>query len=449
LKANKNMYLNINSEATTKGYLSVAVPGTVLGLDTALQKYGTMTRKQVMKPAIELARNGYLLTASDKKLLDIYANDFREKSNIAHIFLNKNKLLIQKNLANTLENIANLGPEYFYKGPIAQKIVEASQKENGILTLEDFKNYNIEILEPITCSYHSYTVISAPPPSSGGITLCEMLNILENFSLKTSDYQSSANIHDIADSMYYGFRDRNLELGDPDFVKNPVDKLISKSYAKELSNQIKLSSIIPKSQNITQSAEAMDTTHYSIIDKYGNAVAVTYTLNGFFGARVIASDTGFFLNDEMDDFATRPGSANKFGLIQYTKNNIQPGKRPLSSMTPTIIMKKGKVYMILGSPGGPRIITSVLLTILNVIDYGMNIQQAVDAPRFHSQGDNIIYTEPFAFSFITKNKLKYMGYSIQPQHTWSAVEAILINPSNHIIYGANDRRRPSGKALGY
>ena len=452
-KATRDMFLN-NPDATTSGYLAVGVPGTVLGLDTALQKYGTMTRKQVMAPAIKLAKEGYQVTWFDAKWFKSYAKDFRQQPNVAAIFLNhgepykQGERLVQTDLAYTLQQISDLGPDVFYKGWIADEIVNASKSHGGILTLQDFTNYTVEQLTPIHCNYRGYDIISAPPPSSGGVTLCETLNILENFPLRQLGYRSAQGVQDILEAMRDGYRDRNERLGDPDFITNPIDKLLSKEYAAKLSKKIQQLRSAPIVSPTNNHHELTDTTHYSVVDIMGNAVAVTYTINGFFGAKVIAGKTGFFLNDEMDDFATKPGSANKFGLVQYENNDIKPGKRPLSSMTPTIVMKDGKVFMVLGSPGGPRIITSVLLTILNVIDYGMPIQQAVNAPRFHFQGDpDSVDMEPLALPYLTSKRLQLKGYHLTPQSTWSAVEAILIDPKDGNRYGANDCRRPDGAAI--
>ncbi len=444
LKAKRNMFLdakgNVIPDKSTLGYLAVAVPGTVLGLETALKKYGTLPRETVMAPAIQLAEKGYVLTDYAVKLINESRNDFQKQPNIAAIFLKNNQAgntLIQTDLANTLKLIAKKGANAFYKGSIAQTIVTASQAHGGILTLRDFQNYTVEELTPIKCQYRDYTIFSAPPPSSGGVTLCETLNILEGYPLNYLGYHSVQSVHFIVEALRHSFADRNNKLGDPNFVKNPVSELTSKDYAKKIRGKI--------------SNEKMETTHYSIVDQKGNAVSVTYTLNGYFGAKVIAGNTGFFLNDEMDDFSAKTGAPNQFGLVQSDVNGIQPGKRPLSSMTPTIILKNGKLFMVVGSPGGPRIITSTLQTILNVIDYQMNIQDAVDAPRFHHQWQpDVIYTEPFTFSQGIINKLSALGYHVdQGQNPWSAVEAILVDPVQNNLYGGSDDRRPDGKAVGY
>lgn len=461
LAAMPNMFLdekgNVIPGKSTNGYLAVAVPGTVMGLNAALKKYGTMTLKQVMVPAIDLAKNGFLLTSGDVNILAKNTENFKQQPNVAAIFLKEGKpyqvgdRLVQTDLANTLTQIANKGTDYFYKGPIAHTVVQASQTNGGILSMKDFANYYVEEMHPIQCTYHGYTIYSAPPPSSGGTTLCEILNILEPYPLKSLGYHTAQSVYFIIEAMRYAFADRNEKLGDPDFVHNPVQQLISKKYAAEIRAHIHSAHPTPSDQlhHGALSTEGVQTTHYSVIDKKGNAVSVTYTLNSYFGAQVIAANTGFFLNNEMDDFAVKPNAKNQFGLVQGIKNDIQPGKRPLSSMTPTIITKDNQVVMIVGSPGGPRIITSTLLTILNVLDYGMNIQDAVDAPRFHHQWlPDSIDVEPSAFSPAVTSKLKQMGYRFTPRETWGAVEAIYIDPKTKVINGANDNRRPAGKAIG-
>lgn len=452
LKANKDMFLDAKKnpipDISTTGYLAVGVPGTVLGLDTALKKYGTMSRQQVMASAIQLAQGGFILTPYLEKQINKYAKVLAQQPEVAAIFLNHRAgdKLIQTDLANTLKQIADKGSNVFYHGPIAAAIVEASQKHGGILSMQDFANYSVQELTPIICTYRGYTIITAPPPSSGGVTICEMLNILENFSLSKLGYRTAASSKYVVETMRYGFTDRNTKLGDPDFVSNPTQELLSKEYAKEISQKILANQPAPE---IIPAAESANTTHYSVLDSKGNAVSVTYTLNGVFGAKVIADHTGFFLNNQMDDFTTKTGVANEFGLLQDDTNAIAAGKRPLSSMSPTIVLKDGRILMITGSPGGPRIITSVLLTILNVLDYGMKIEDAVNTPRFHHQASpDVIYSEPYAFSFMTNKQLENMGYRIEVQQPWSAVESIYIDPNTHEIFGAKDDRRPDGAAIG-
>ncbi len=462
LAATANMYLdakgNVISGASIKGYLAVGVPGTVLGLDTALKKYGTMPLAKVMAPAIQLAEQGFVLSAEDAKIFAAAAKDFSEQPNVAAIFLKNGQPYVagdrlkQLALAKTLKTLAAAGSDPFYKGPIAEAIAKASKENGGILTKEDFSNYQVQELTPLQCQYKNYTIISAPPPSSGGVTLCEILNIVEPYPLGFLGFHSAQATHYLVEAMRYAYYDRNNSLGDPDFVKNPVDQLISKDYAATIRDKIPEFQATPSSE-LTGPAnpEGKNTTHFSIVDKKGNAVSVTYTLNNRFGARVIAGDTGFFLNDEMDDFTTKLGAANLFGLVQGEKNAIQAGKRPLSSMAPTIVMKDGKLFMVIGSPGGSAIPTAILETFLNAVEYGMDIKSAVDSPRFHFQWlPDSIQIENLTFSRDTQEKLAGMGYRFnKPSWPLGIVEAILIDPEQKILYGANDDRIPLGAAMGY
>ncbi|MBC8038069.1 MAG: gamma-glutamyltransferase, partial [Rhizobiales bacterium] len=479
----ETMFLDEKGEAvpdlSLKGYLAVAVPGSVLGLDTILQKFGTMPREAVMAPAIKLADEGFVLAQGDADILATAAGDFAEQPNAAAIFLNAGNswkagdVFVQKNLAKTLTLIAKHGPDAFYKGTIADAIVAASTANGGVLSKKDFENYTVTQSPPVKCDYRGYVLISAPPPSSGGTAICEILNILEGYPIAELGFHSASAIHFMVEAMRHAFVDRNFLLGDPDFVKNPLERLLSESYAAEIRTKInatKASSSKDVHPGIAPH-EGTETTHYSIVDAVGNAVSVTYTINALFGAKVIAGDTGFFLNDEMDDFTVKPGVANLFGLVQGKTNAIAPGKRPLSSMSPTIVTKEGKVFMVLGSPGGSRIITIAVQVILNVVDHGMNIQEAVNAPRIHHQWlPDQISVEPFALSPDTKNLLSGMGYKIAEQAPWGAAEAILIVPKDAatatqqtsgndamaeskpvpgLLYGAHDDRRPAGSALGH
>lgn len=464
LAAKPNMYLdaqgNIIPEKSTSGYSAVAVPGTVMGLDFALQHYGTMSRKQVMAPAIALAEKGFILGPGDISLLSKGTHKFYQQANVAAIFLHQGKpwvageRLVQKDLAQSLRRIAEQGPKVFYHGIIAKTIVDESQKHGGILSLQDFSQYNIEVLDPLTCSYEGHQIISAPPPSSGGIALCQMLNIIEGYPLKKLGFHSAEGSHYLIEAMRFAFADRNNKLGDPNFIKNPVADLTSKNYAAKLRQYIQKDHATPSNSlplTTAPVAEGEHTTHYSIMDQFGNAVAVTYTINRFFGAYVIAGKTGFLLNNEMDDFTSKPGVANQFGLVQGEANSIQPGKRPLSSMMPTIVMEKDKPLIIVGSPGGPRIISTVLLTIINILDYGLDVQAAVDAPRFHQQWfpEWVDVEKPFVFSPDTQQLLMKMGYQLKKHALWGAVEAIFIDPNTHIFYGGSDSRHSEGAAVGY
>ncbi|MGT3290916.1 gamma-glutamyltransferase [Yersinia enterocolitica] len=482
--ASADMYLDkegkVTKDASLYGYLAAGVPGTVLGMDSAQKKYGKLTRQQVMAPAIKLAREGFVLTRADTDILDTTVKRFRQDPESARIFLRKNgealqpgDRLIQTDLADTLTAISEQGPDAFYQGKIPQAVEAAAKKGGGILTAADFANYKITETAPITCSYRGYKFVSSPPPSSGGVTLCETLNVLEGYDLKSMGFNSAAYIHTLTEAMRHAYMDRNTFLGDPEFVKNPIDRLLSKSYAADIRKQIVANKATPsvEVQPGMQPHEKPETTHYSIVDHDGNAVSTTYTVNGRFGAVVIAPGTGFFLNDEMDDFTVKVGEQNLYGLVQGATNSISPGKRPLSSMSPTLVTKDGKTFMVLGSPGGSRIITITLQTALNVIDHGMAPQEAVDAPRIHHQWlPDEVYYEQRGVSADSLNLLKTMGYKMVEQNPWGAAELILVglagvegvSPANSgndsavsgkvregYLYGANDVRRPAGAAIGY
>jgi gamma-glutamyltranspeptidase / glutathione hydrolase len=469
---------NVVPDLSLKGYLAVGVPGSVLGLDTLLQKYGTMKREVVMAPAIKLAEEGFALNQGDVNILAAATKDFAMQPNVMAIFLHDGKpwnvgeIFVQKNLATTLKQISANGPDAFYKGPIADALVDASTKNGGILTKKDLADYTVAEAPPIKCNYRGYDLISTPPPSSGGTAVCEILNILKGYPMGDLGFRSAAGIHYMVEAMRHAFVDRNFQLGDPDFIKNPIEKLLSDSYAAQIRNKIDplKASSSKDVQPGKEPHEGTETTHYSIVDSKGDAVSVTYTINALFGAKVMAGDTGFFLNDEMDDFTIKPGVPNLFGLVQGKTNVIAPGKRPLSSMSPTIVTKNGKTFMVLGSPGGSRIITIVVEVIMNVVDYGMQVQEAVNAPRIHHQWlPDEVATEPFALSPDTAKILRDMGYTVKTQSPWGAAEAILIGPAADPaapassgndamaankpipgkLYGAHDDRRPAGAAAGY
>lgn len=482
--ASANMYLDadgkVKKDASLYGYLAAGVPGTVLGMETAREKYGKLNREQVMAPAIKLAREGFILTRANTDILDTTVARFKQDPESAKIFLRKDgsalqpgDRLVQTDLANTLEAIAKQGTTAFYQGKIPQAVEAAAKQGGGILTAADFANYKVTETAPITCSYRGYKFVSAPPPSSGGVTLCEILNIVEGYDLKSMGFNSAAAIHTMTEAMRHAYMDRNTYLGDPEFIKNPIDRLVSKSYADDIRKKIVANQATP-SVNVQpgmEPHEKPETTHYSIVDHDGNAVSTTYTVNGRFGAVVIAPGTGFFLNDEMDDFTVKVGEKNLYGLVQGTANAIAPGKRPLSSMSPTLVTKDNQIFMVLGSPGGSRIITITLQTALNVIDHGMAPQEAVDAPRIHHQWlPDEVYYEQRGVSADTLKILKEMGYKMVEQTPWGAAELILVGlpgaagviPANSgndsavsglvregYLYGANDVRRPAGSAVGY
>ncbi|EOZ4993386.1 gamma-glutamyltransferase [Morganella morganii] len=481
--ASADMYLdkdgNLIKDASLYGYLAAGVPGTVKGLDYALEKYGTMKREQVMAPAIKLARDGFILTCADTDVLDTTTARFKQDPEAARIFLKPDgsafqpgDRLIQSDLANTLERIAKEGPPAFYEGDIPQIVEKASQAGGGKLTAKDFADYTISEVAPVTCTYRGYEFISAPPPSSGGVTICQTLNILEGYDLKAMGFNSADYIHTLTEAMRHSYMDRNTFLGDPAFVKNPTEKLTSKAYAEELRKEIIPGKATPSAQVQpgTGPHEKPETTHYSVVDNKGNAVSTTYTINGRFGAVVIPPGTGFFLNDEMDDFTTKIGEKNMYGLVQGERNAIAPGKRPLSSMSPTIVTKDGKIFLVLGSPGGSRIISITLQTALNIIDHGMAPQEAVNAPRIHHQWlPDEVYYEQRGVSKDSLNLLDKMGYKMVEQTPWGAAELIMVGlpgaagvsadssgndaavsgkVREGYLYGANDVRRPAGEAAG-
>ncbi|MGZ5236424.1 MAG: gamma-glutamyltransferase [Caldimonas sp.] len=470
LAATANMYLdaagNVIKGSTTTGHLAVGVPGTVSGLETALAKYGTMKRAEVIAPAIRYAEQGFVLDQGDADMFAAVGESLKADSATAAIFLNQGRAfvagdrLVQRDLAATLKQIAEAGAPGFYQGPVARAIVASSQAGKGILAQADLDQYRTRELAPVECDYRGFHIVSAPPPSSGGVVICEILNILEGYPLKDWGFRSAQAVHVQIEAMRHAYVDRNSYLGDPDFVKNPLERLLDKAYAMKIR-----AAIDPGRASISQNLkpgvaphEGSNTTHYSIVDAKGNAVAVTYTLNDWFGAKVTAAGTGVLLNDEMDDFTAKLGVPNIYGLVQGEANAIAPGKRPLSSMSPTIVTRDGKPVMVVGTPGGSRIITAVLHTIINVVDYGMNVQEAVDAPRFHQQWlPNPTNLETFALSPDTKKILEAMGHVFAAPQPANHVAAILVGAPSlggkpvgaNRFYGANDPRRNSGLALGY
>ena len=470
LASTADMYLdqsgNIVEGLSTRGHLAVGVPGTVSGLEFARSKYGTMPRSALIAPAIALAERGFELGQGDFDMFATATDAFQKDPASAAIFLNRGKpfvvgeKIVQKDLATTLRAVSRKGVNGFYQGPVAAAIVASSRAGKGLITQADLNQYETRELAPIECDYRGYHVVSAPPPSSGGVIICEMLNVLEGYPLKALGYRSAQAVHYQIEAMRHAYVDRNSYLGDPDFVKNPLGRLVDKAYAETIR-----AAIDPNKAGVSQEIksgvaphEGSNTTHYSIMDRWGNAVAVTYTLNDWFGAKVTAAKTGVLLNNEMDDFTSKVGVPNMYGLVQGEANKIAPGKRPLSSMSPTIVSKNGKPVLVLGTPGGSRIITAVLLTIVNIIDYGMTVQEAVDAPRFHQQWmPNETSFEPYSFSPDTLKVLTDMGHRFNAPQPANHMAAILVGaPSlggkpvgNNRFYGANDPRRNTGLALGY
>jgi gamma-glutamyltranspeptidase/glutathione hydrolase len=474
LAARADMFLdaqgNVVGNKSVDGYLAAGVPGTVMGLETARQKFGTLPRAVLIAPSIKLAEEGFILMRGDVDVLAEGTKGFRDQPNVGAIFLKNGEpfvpgdRLIQKDLAATLRAISDGGTDAFYRGAIPAAVGAASRSHGGLLTAEDFAAYTVSESAPVTCPYRAYTIVSAPPPSSGGVTLCEMLQVLQGYPLAALGFHSSGSVHLMTEAMRHAYRDRNTYLGDPAFIDNPTARLLSAHHAETIRAQIQPSRATPSSllKGPAAADEHASTTHYSVVDRAGNAVSVTYTINDSFGAKVIAGSTGFFLNDEMDDFTAKPGVANMFGLIQGKANAVAPGKRPLSSMTPTIVLRDGKPVLIVGTPGGARIITTVLEVIVNVIDHGMTLQEAVDAPRIHHQWwPDTIAAEPFALSADTVKSLSGMGYKLVGLEPWgsgNAAESIGIAPTDPesakalgfprpaLLYGAHDSRAPAGSA---
>jgi gamma-glutamyltranspeptidase/glutathione hydrolase len=462
MKASENMFLDENGnfvpEKSQVGHLSVGVPGSVAGLLLALEKYGTMSRREILKPAIELAEKGFII---NEGLANAFKNAFEhfKKFPSTMRYFSKNgqpysagDRLVQKDLAKVLKLIRDKGRDGFYKGKVADLIVEEMKRGGGLITYEDLENYQPVLRKPVVGNYRGYEIISMGPPSSGGVCLIELLNILENFDLKKYGFGSSYTIHYLVEAMKRVYADRAEYLGDPDFVQIPLDKLLSKEYAKELASEIDTFYATPSSRiirSVSPTSEGVHTTHYSVVDRWGNVVAVTTTINSYFGSMVAVDGAGFFLNNEMDDFSAKPGAPNQFGLLGSKANSIQPGKRMLSSMTPTIVLKNGKPFLVLGSPGGSTIITSVLQVILNVVDFGMNIQEAVDSPRIHHQWypDQIFFERRGLPRDVIEN-LERRGHKLVERAGYQGeVQAILID-ENGVKYGAVDPRG-YGLAMGY
>jgi gamma-glutamyltranspeptidase/glutathione hydrolase len=472
--ASATLYLdaqgNVVKGASTDGYLAVGVPGTVAGLELVREKYGTMSRADLLEPAIRLARDGFALSQGDAASFKAEAEKLRKDPTAAALFLapggqprKTGDLLKQHDLAASLSSIAQAGPDAFYKGSIADAIVKASQDKGGILTKADFEGYKVREFKPVSCNYRGYEIVSAPPPSSGGVVVCEILNVLEGYPLAKFGPGSAETVHVMVEAMRAAYADRNASLGDPDFIKNPVDHLIDKKYAAEIRARIKSGKAgVSKIPASLKAPEPKHTTHFSIIDDAGNMVAVTYTLNDNFGTGIVAPGTGILLNNEMDDFTSKPGVPNLYGLVQGEANAIAPGKTPLSSMSPTVVTKDGKPFMVIGSPAGSRIPTIVLEAIVNVVDFGMTIQEAIDTPRIHHQWlPDEILTEPYALSPDTLRILGKMGYKVHGDPDWpvwgygagilvGGKDLAEIQKGGGARYnGAMDSRAAAGASVGY
>jgi gamma-glutamyltranspeptidase/glutathione hydrolase len=480
--ATRDMYLdpqgNVIEGASEYGYKAIGVPGSVAGMVYAEQKYGKLTLKQVIAPAIRLAREGYALTWEEASDLqhDRYLGTFPESRRIFQRngdYYKPGDVFRQPDLGRTLQRISEK-PADFYHGSMARELAAALQKGGGLITTDDLAHYEVKEREPVRGTYRGYEIISAPPPSSGGTVLLESLNILEGYDLAKLENRSAQSVHFTTEAFRRAFFDRAEFMGDPDFAKIPVAQLIDKRYAAAWresidpehaspSKELKRPAIFSELEQYAASHphpmglhESPHTTHYSVVDADGNAVAVTTTINDWFGSRVTAEGLGFLLNDEMDDFSAKPGVPNADGLIQGAANAIGPGKRPLSSMTPTIVVRGGKTVLVLGSPGSSKIITTVANVLMGVVDYGLNIQESVNAPRFHHQWLPDILNVEAWFSPDTTNMLRQMGYNVQiglhdggdVSPYWSDAECIAVDPKTGERLGASDGRN-NGKAVGY
>ena len=463
LGASRDMYLDEDGNAVAQRsrftYLAVGVPGTVAGLALAAERYGSgqLTLADLIAPATKLAADG--MPVSEDLASSLAAREKRLKKwpESVKIFYkadgslyNVGETLVQADLATSLQAIADQGPQAFYEGEIAEKIAADMEANDGLITLKDLKNYKAVIRRPVRGTYRGYEIVSMPPPSSGGVHVVQILNMLEHYPIKQFGHNSASTIHRMAEAMKLAYADRSEYLGDPDYAEVPVKGLTSKKYAAELVNMIDVSKARPASDikpNNPIPYESNETTHYSVMDQDGNVVSTTYTINFSYGTGIVAAGTGILLNNEMDDFSAKPGVPNAYGLIGGDANAVAPRKRPLSSMTPTIVLKDGKPFLITGSPGGSRIITTTLQVIMNVIDHGMNIAEATVAPRIHHQWlpDEIRVEE--GLSPDTVALLEAMGHKVVIKNAMGSTQSIMRMPEG--LYGYSDPRRRNALTTGY
>ncbi len=458
-KASRDMFLdnkgNYDRKKAQFSLLSAGVPGTVAGLYYALEKYGTLSWDEVLDPAINLAENGFKVPHDLSSVLTNYKNRLTANQATAEAYYKKNKVPYKvgevmklPDLAWSLKELKQYGPSAFYQGEIAKKIVAEMERNGGLITLKDLGNYKVKERVPIKGTYKGYEIVSMPPSSSGGVHLIQMLNMLEPFSLNEMGFGSAETIHLLSEVMKRAYSDRSKYLGDTDFVEVPLKGLTSKTYAKNLLKEISLSKVT-SSKDISHGNplpyESPDTTHFSVMDDRGNVVSNTYTLNFSYGSGIVIPGTGILMNNEMDDFSSKKGVPNAYGLVGFEANEIQGRKRPLSSMTPTIVFKDKKPFLVLGSPGGSRIITTVLQVVLNVLEHQMNVKQAVISPRIHHQWLPDVLLMEEGFSSDTLSLLKAKGHTIRPSRTMGSVQAIV--SSGDYFYGAADPRRPSSGAV--
>jgi len=453
-KATRTMYLdaagNVIPRLSLDGYLAAGVPGTVAGMSAMLDRFGTKKLSDLIQPGVGYAEKGFVISARNGETFAEHKNRLSKYASSRKYFLKpggsaykEGDVLVQKDLARTLRLIAKQGSKAFYEGPIAELIEKDMKANGGIMTKEDLKGYKPIWREPVRGTYRGCEIISMGPPSSGGTHIIQMLNTLESYDVKAMGHNSAAAVNVMAEAMRFAYADRSEYMGDPDFVKVPVDILTSKSYAQRLRSRIRQGTATPSDQVRpgTSFAEGTNTTHYSVVDRSGNAVVVTYTINDYYGSAAAVDGAGFLLNNEMDDFAIKPGVPNLYGLLGGDANAVEPYKRPLSSMSPTIVLKDGQVYFVLGSAGGSRIITTVLQVILNVVDHGMTIREAVDAPRVHLQWiPDELRIEKNGLSADTIEKLAGMGYKVQVRGNMGDVNAIMVDPKTRVYLIASDPR---------
>ncbi|MTI31516.1 gamma-glutamyltransferase [Xanthovirga aplysinae] len=461
LAATKDMYLDKDGEVikglSLKGSLAVGVPGSVDGMVELHQKYGNLPWEELVQPAVNLAENGVILTKFEADKLNTFQENFKEVNNTS-IYLNNEKgwikgdTLYHQNLASTLKRIRDKGRAGFYSGATAQLLLKTLKKHDGIITQGDLDHYHSVWREAIEVPYKNYKIISMPPPSSGGIALAQLMEGSENYDLKNSGYNTAETIHIMTELERRVYADRATFLGDPDYVEIPQEMLLSKDYLRNRNSSILPGKATPSAEikeGKVDIIESTETTHFSIVDKKGNAVSITTTLNGNYGSKLLVEGAGFLLNNEMDDFSIKPGHPNQFGLVGNEANAIEAEKRMLSSMTPTIVEKDHQLFMVVGTPGGSTIITSVYQTILNVIEHGMTMQEAVNAKKFHHQWlPDQVLIEKGAIDNGTRNKLKEMGYTLKDVKSLGKMEAILILPDG-TMEGAADYTRGDDTAFGY
>lgn len=461
LAATENMLLdeegNYDKKKSLHEWTSIGIPGTVAGLIYALEKFGTMNLSEVIQPAIDLAENGFVLDYWIVESINKFHSSFASIESSKNIFtdngdsLKMNSLFIQRDLANTLKLIRDNGIDGFYKGIIADIFVEQSSKSNGLISYEDLENYKAIEREPVISRYKGYQIIGMPPPSAGGIGIAQTLAVLEKYNFTKEHLASSEYIHTMTEILKYVYADRAEYIGDSDYHKVPIDYLLSENHINDIYSQIGEISIPSLEISNIQyfPSEKTETTHYSVIDKYGNAVSTTVSLNSSYGNRIVLDGAGFLLNNHMDDFTAKVGVENQFGIVGSDVNKIVPGKRMLSSMSPTIVLEDDKPYLIVGSPGGSTIITSVLQAIINVLDFNMNIRDAINAPRFHHQWfpDEIVF-ESYGMTEDVKNNLINKGHKLKEISILGRVEGILFDKHKNLYWGSSDKRG-FGKAVGY